>query len=49
MPVRSGVGLVCRLAIASVGRTTTVIDLRTVVDVVADHYIMKDKVDRCSS
>ena len=49
MPVRSGVGLACKLAVASAGRTTTVFDLHTVVDVVANHCMMEDWVDRCSS
>ena len=49
MSVRSGVGLACKLAVASAGRTMTVFDSRRVVDVVADHYLMEDRVDRCSS
>ena len=49
MPVRSGVELACKLAVVSVGRTTTVFVLRRVVDVFANHWIMEDRVDRCSS
>ena len=49
MPVQSGVGLACRLAIASAGRTTTIFDLHRVVDVVVEHYMMEDRVDHCSS
>ena len=48
MPTRSGVGLAYKLVVESAGRMTTVFDLRRVV-VVADHYIVEDKVDRCSS
>ena len=49
MPVQYGVELACKLAIASVGRTKTVFGLCRVVDVVANHYMMEDRVDRCSS
>ena len=46
MPVQSGMELVCRLAVAYVGRTPIVFDLRRVVDVVADHCMMEDR-DHC--
>ena len=49
MPVWSGVGFACRLVVVSAGRTTTVFDSRSVVDVVADHWMMEDRVDHCSS
>ena len=49
MPVRSSMGLACKLAVASAGRTTIVFDLHKVVDVVADRCMVEDKVDRCSS
>ena len=49
MPERSGVGLACKLAVALVGRTTIVFDLRRIVDVFADQSMMEDRVDRCSS
>ena len=39
MPVWSGVGLACKIAF----------DSCRVVDVVADHCMMEDRVDRCSS
>ena len=48
MPMRSGVELACEVAVASAVRTTTILDSRRVVDVVADHCIMEDSVDRCS-
>ena len=48
MPARSGVGLACKLVVDSAGQTTTVFDLHRVVDVF-DHYILKDKIDCCSS
>ena len=48
MPVQSGVGLTCRLAVESVGPTKIVFDSRRVV-FVADHCIVEDRVDRCSS
>ena len=44
MPAWSGVGLGCKLVVESAGRMTTVFDLRRVV-IVADHYIVEDKVD----
>ena len=49
MPARSSVGLECKLAVASARQTTTVFDLRRVVDVVVDHCKIEDMVDRCSS
>ena len=49
MPVWSSVGLACKLVVASAGRTTTVFGLRRVVVVVADHCMMEDRVDHCSS
>ena len=49
MPARSGVELACKLAVASARRTTIAFDSRKVVDVVADHCMMEDRVDRCSS
>ena len=48
MLAQSPVGLACRLAVESAGRTTTVFDSRRVV-VVADHFMVDDRVDRCSS
>ena len=42
-------GLACRLAVASAGQTTVVFDLRKVVDVVVDRYIVEDRFDHCSS
>ena len=42
-------GLACKLALASSGRTSAVFDLRRIVDVVSDHCIMEDRVDHCSS
>ena len=47
MPTRSGVGLACKLVVASAGRTTTVFDSHR-VDVFADHCKMEDRADRCS-
>ena len=47
--MQSGVGLACRLAVASAGRTMTIFDMHRVVDVVADHYMMDGRVDCCSS
>ena len=49
MLVQSGMGLACKLAVASAGRTMTIFDSRRVVDVVSDHYMMEDRVDHCSS
>ena len=49
MPMRSSMGLVCKLAVASLERTTTVFDLHKVVDVVGYHCMMEDRVDLCSS
>ena len=49
MPARFGVGLACRLAVASAGRTATILDSHRVVDVVADHCKMEDRVDHYSS
>ena len=49
MSARSSMGLACILVVESVGQTTTPFDSRRVVDVVADHYMMEDRVDRCSS
>ena len=49
MLVRSGVGLACKLAVASARRMTTVFDLCRVVNVVVDHCMMEDRVDHCSS
>ena len=49
MPAQSGVELACKLAVVSEGRTMTVFDLHRVVDVVADHCMMEDRVDHCSS
>ena len=49
MPVRSSMGLVCKLAVASAGRTTIVFDSCKVFDVVANRYMMEDRVDCCSS
>ena len=48
MLAQSGMGLACRLAVESAGRTMIVFDLRKVV-VLADRCIMKDRIDRCSS
>ena len=41
--------LAYKLAVASAGRTMIVFDLNRVAHVVADQYMMEDKVDRCSS
>ena len=49
MPAWSAVGLACKLTVVSVGRTTTVFDLRRVVNVVADHCMMEDRVEFYSS
>ena len=49
MPVRSSVGLACKLVVTSVRQMTTIFDLRKVVDVVDDCCMMGDRVDRCSS
>ena len=49
MPVQSGMGLACRLEVESAWRTTVVFDSRRVDVVVADHCMMEDRVDRCSS
>ena len=49
MLVWSGMGLACKLAVASAGRTTTVFDSRRVVNVIVDHCMMDDRVDHCSS
>ena len=49
MLVRSGVGLAYKLAVVSGGRKMIVFDLRKVVDVVVDYYMMEDRVDRCCS
>ena len=49
MSVWSSVGLACKLAVACVGPTTIVFDLRRVVDVVVVSCTMEDRVDRCSS
>ena len=49
MAVQFGVGLACKRAVASVGRTMTVFDLHKVVDVVVDYCMMEDMVDHCSS
>ena len=49
LPMRSCVELVYKLAVASAGQTTSIFDLRRVVDVVAKHCMMEDRVDHCSS
>ena len=49
MPAWSGVELACRLAVVSVGLTKIVFDSLRVDVVVADHCMMEDRVDRCSS
>ena len=46
--MQSGMELAHKLAVVLEGRTTTVFDLHRVADVVADQYMMEDKVDRCS-
>ena len=43
-----GVELACELVAVSAGRMMIVFDSRRVV-VVADHWMVEDKVDRCSS
>ena len=48
MPAQSGVELVCRLVVESAGRMRTVFDLGNFVDVVADHCMPEDRIDRCS-
>ena len=48
MPTRSGVRPACKLVVELAGQTTTVFDSRRVV-VVADHCMVEDRVDRCSS
>ena len=49
MLVRFGMKLTCRLAVVIAGRTMIVFDLCRVVDVVADHCMMEDRVYNCSS
>ena len=49
MPVQYGVELICRLAVAFVGQTTIVFDSCRVIDVAANHCMMEDRVDCCSS
>ena len=49
MPVRSGIGLACRLAVAFVRQTMTIFDLRRVDDVVADRCMVEDRFDHYSS
>ena len=49
MPVRFGMGLALRLAVVVAGQTTIVFALHRIIDGVADHCMMEDKVDRCSS
>ena len=49
MSVWSGVELACRLAVVVARQTTIICDLRRVVDVIADHCMIKDRVDHCSS
>ena len=49
MSMRSSMGLVCKLAVASSERTTTIFDLHKVFDVFGDHCMMEDRVDHCSS
>ena len=49
MSVHFGVGLACKLAVASVGRTMIVLDSCRFFDVVGDHCMMEDRVDHCSS
>ena len=45
MSVQSGVELACKLmvAVAVAVRTTTIFDLRRVVDVVTNHCMMEDR------
>ena len=49
MAVRSDVELRYKLAVVILGHSTIVFDLRRVVDVVANHCTMDDRVDHCSS
>ena len=49
MLVQSRMELVCKLAVVIAGRMTIVFDSRRVFDVVADHCMMEDRVDHCSS
>ena len=49
MLVQSGVGLACKLSVASTGQMMTLFDLRRVVDVVGDRCMMEDRFDHCSS
>ena len=49
MPMRSGVELMYKLAVVIEGRTKTIFNLHRVVDVVADHCMIEDRVDHCSS
>ena len=48
MLARSGVGLTYKLVVESAGRTTNVFDSRRVV-IVAEHCMVEDRVDHCSS
>ena len=47
MQAQSGVGIACRLAVESARRTTIVFDSRRVI--VAEHCMMEDRVNHCSS
>ena len=49
MAAQYGVELACRLAVELAGRTTIVFDLHRVDVIFADHCMMEDRVDRCSS
>ena len=49
MSARSGIGLACKLVVVSAGRMTIVFDSHRVVDVVFYHFMMEDRVNRCSS
>ena len=49
MPALSSMELACKLAVPSARRTMTVFDLRRVVDVVANHCMMEERVDHFSS
>ena len=49
MPVRSGMGLACRLAVAFVRQMTIVFDLRRVDDVVDIRRVVEDRFDHYSS
>ena len=49
MSTQFGMEFASRLAIESAGRTTIVFDSRRVDVVFADHCMMEDSVDRCSS